>query len=764
MIDFNLIRTRVRPVRAVVLIDGSDPHWKQLALGSIEFLTTVWGGAHDLIVPVGEGGIEPLFRSIISIFDPDIVLQYQKTWEDVRRISPEEFMRAVAARAESDVKTLGEQHRAERLAAASDDLLKETASIFFISQTDQDWLRTLAPLQTPQQVVHGFVNSSSTPKYPLTSIFDVLRTIDPPTSVVRINATEDIFPELWIASQTGRYKDAHLLSLRTVQNDLEVTLQDVLESLSGRRSDIQGRLPFDVSMINLSHVHITDYDARGTAIIGSSARDFGLYYALSRLTDNVVWIPAEWISPKDQRIASQALQVVSLYGAFDVAVTSTSIALEELNELSKSLAGTELSVLVEAPEAVVGNVGSAPRRAYDLLTDGNVSTGQFVDGELAGTIDTPKPSGFTRVNPFLIRWIAEVSIDGYHWPRQENVATEILRAPKFDQQNSRSGADALAYVCPTRLSVASHAGTHVSRPKIQLVDAFHTFQILASAEGNWVRRSDKGVYTTEVVAKIGTLEQAATFFRDQRYRSLLDVYKAQRAGGKLDSSPGYFLGDKRRYLRFSDIQHILGSSEEAMRLIDLLIYKKLLYRGFLFRCSYCRLMAWYDVTEITTLFRCKRCRREQMYGQLNWKESNEPAWYYQLDELFYQGYNSDMHVSVLALARSGRFERDFMYCHDLDLIQQDKTKPWMETDFSCILGGRVVLGEAKTEDRLDDTAAKERAMLDSYGVAAKMLRAEKLVFATFSEEWSTGTLSRIDALSSKIGMPVIKMNRELLLG
>src|SRR5438552_18435158 len=67
----------------------------------------------------------------------------------------------------------------------------------------------------------------------------------------------------------------------------------------------------------------------------------------------------------------------------------------------------------------------------------------------------------------------------------------------------------------------------------------------------------------------------------------------------------YLTDDRRRYLGFTAITARVGNT--AVDLVDELISKQILYRGFILRCSFCRTSAWLPVSAVTQEFKCRRC-------------------------------------------------------------------------------------------------------------------------------------------------------------
>jgi hypothetical protein len=155
--------------------------------------------------------------------------------------------------------------------------------------------------------------------------------------------------------------------------------------------------------------------------------------------------------------------------------------------------------------------------------------------------------------------------------------------------------------------------------------------------------------------------------------------------------------NQRAYLDFQSIQHLTGSEKETTELIDLFITKGIFYRGLILQCSRCREADWFGLGEIDQDFTCKRCWNKEHIQLNNWKEGNEPRWFYKLDEVLYQGVKNNMFVPLLTLSYLKRkSKRSFLYVPELELRRMPRpSKPYCEVDICCIQDGRIVLGECK---------------------------------------------------------------------
>src|SRR4051794_12645013 len=90
------ISASVRAPRVAVLINVNDAEWQHSCSTIIEFLSTVWGGKYNIIVPTDGSTIEPPFWEILELFDPDHITHYQKTILDWKTSNPEKYNQAVS--------------------------------------------------------------------------------------------------------------------------------------------------------------------------------------------------------------------------------------------------------------------------------------------------------------------------------------------------------------------------------------------------------------------------------------------------------------------------------------------------------------------------------------------------------------------------------------------------------------------------------------------------------------------------------------------
>jgi hypothetical protein len=355
---------------------------------------------------------------------------------------------------------------------------------------------------------------------------------------------------------------------------------------------------------------------------------------------------------------------------------------------------------------------------------------------------TPKPKNFHTIHPYEHRYITQLSVAGEAPPKHFHLGNWVIIDHRLTTHEARVGKDGPAYFCPNSMYFGGDIDTVLIKPNLRLPPLHKIVVKLARTQGYECRPSDKGVYADETIAKWGGLDKVSGFLRDESRRSLLE-----RFVDKSESEAGrgvYLKNDRRRYLDFLAVKNHVG--EKAVNLIDDLVAKQILYRGFIFVCSYCRNSTWFSVGEITQEFTCRRCGRRQVYTKTNWKMPDEPAWFYKLDELVYQGYRQGMAVPLLALDHlRSKTSENFSFTTDREFWKPDAEKPEAEVDFFAVADGVLTIGEAKKENRLGKSASEENAQISKYRKMAKGLAARRLVFATLAEAWNVNTVERVNS-------------------
>jgi hypothetical protein len=325
-------------------------------------------------------------------------------------------------------------------------------------------------------------------------------------------------------------------------------------------------------------------------------------------------------------------------------------------------------------------------------------------------------------------------------PKHFQLGASTIPDPRFTTGEVRVGKEGPAYLCPNTGYFGGDIDTVLVRPRLHLPPLYKIVEQLARIEGYDCRPSDKGIYADESISKWGGLEEVGRFLLDSRYRELLDRFLD--ASASKHGKGVYLFSDRRRYLDFTAIQALVG--KDATPLIDELIGKQILYRGFIFQCSFCRNPDWFSVADVTQEFTCRRCGRRQVYTKSNWKMPDEPAWFYKLDELIYQGYRQGMTVSLLALRYlKSKTQESFAFATDREFWKPQASKAEVEADFFSALDGVFTVGEAKGGNNLGNGRGEEAAKINKYKKLVTGLSIRQLVFATMNANWRSETVEAV---------------------
>lgn len=529
--------------------------------------------------------------------------------------------------------------------------------------------------------------------------------------------------------------------------------------------------PFSLSMLKLGLYHRLDDDERmrdsAVIILGDTVDDFCLYYSLSRMKKNIYWISKgalvgyvgavnarKNITKKARKVKQEESMVpIIVNTAFEkigfghnnsghIYLASASLTEDELNKDKEQLAR---ACYFESQEfsnclIVIGKTQDLLKGTWYVYEENNFTTQfteSFINNESVGYINTPKPKNFSFIKPYEHRWITELSITGYKLPRLHFLGTKVVKL-KSSAKEARVSENGISYFCPNFGYFGGDVDVILVKPKLQIIEPIEIVsQYLEEAGFKNIKLSDKGSFMQEAINKFGSLEELGEFLCQEKNRKLLDKFRKDSTVGKDRSGDGEIvrIGGKdngRNYLDFEAIKSANGSNEEAVKLIDNFIAKKILYRGFIFQCKKCRNSDWYNIKDVSESFECKRCGSIQVYQQENWKDPHEPKWYYKLDEPIYLGYENNMHVPVLTLRRLKKDSKgSFLFTPEIEFENENGEK--IELDIFCVVDGMLNFGECKINSEIF-----RKKTIEKYSSVLSKLKKQPdgLVFSSFADKIS----------------------------
>jgi hypothetical protein len=773
---FKTLHASVRLGRVAILVDNTDKDWQQTCLRIIEFFSQLWGGAYNVIIPTDGNQIDKRFWTILETFDPDYLYRYGKSGEDVFLSKPAEYN----AWLDEQVAAAKDSYTTIEAARADVDKHLRNAwirSSFQISSELQNEIKTrLAPFWLEQYAVSpGAITAGSLNPWPLTNISKIVLNTNHPNRIAELTAPPELIPPLWLASVTGRFTSTMNQALEQagigrerfdfgeekIGQLLEFCLTGAFRGPWAMRSgdnillDLEGTTPFSLSMLQLGLYRSTlyqDWLEPLLVVVGNTFEDFCLYYSLSRLRQRVVWLLPSITEKAISNVEQKSWSRVETRYLFQLRNAGTSAQSETGTScLTYSLSSIEVDAVIRCLSSFAADFrGKEIKRAdeisslirFPLVAVERDNFQRDISVQLTGDVSmspfaTPKPKQFHPIHPHEHRYIAQLTVAGESPPKHAELGTRIVIDKRLTTGEARIGKYGPCFFCPNVGYFGGDIDTVLVRPQLRLPPLDVIVGDLAKNAGYESRLSDKGVYADESVVKWGSLAAIGVFLRTPPLRSLLDQYLVTT--NSKDGEGDFLSSDRRRYLDFKSIKNIVGNA--ASSVIDLLISKQILYRGFIFGCSYCRNSDWFSIAEITQEFKCRRCGRQQTYTKQHWKMPEEPAWAYKLDS-----------------------EESFTFTTDREFWKPSAPKPDVEADFFCVPDGVLTAGEAKKENSLGKSPSEENQRIKKYRHLVNRLSVRQLVFATTSTAWRKETIAAVnEAFANMASVQISFLNASHLL-
>ncbi|HXC44189.1 MAG TPA: hypothetical protein VNY51_11800 [Candidatus Dormibacteraeota bacterium] len=759
-VRFQTFSSSVRPIRVAVLTKVDDPDWQSTCLAIIEFFTQLWGGQSAIIVPTNGKSIDDVFWALLSAHDPDLVLVYQKTGEDMRRTQSGKFEKLVE-------KEVGNAIAQGVSAAWAREEIPSSLARTHWDGLDIDHglldqlLTRLAPFSFERKITNPSVTAGCTPFYPLTSIIDVLDQVPHASETVDFGR-DGAIPTLWLAATVGCATQEHLANLNAkgvAATPVSTNHGDEFDLIRWGIQpwkDFQGKTLFDISRAGLGVVRSArarTFELPNALILGDTIQDFCLFYSLARLHGRATWLPSWFLDGTESpRRLRNMLSNTHERGQFDHAdsfeLMSSTLSLPDIEKVKLLLPPIyprmsfhSESLSVHSVSKLVGH----PLRTYAVGNIEKLSTHQLLDNELPGPFESPSPAIFKTINPQMHRWIAEVGFRRHRIPRHPALGSVVLSHTNLGESSTRIGVDGLAYVCPGAMIWGTDPDFNLVRPSIRVPNAIDIFRYALKYCGYECEVSDKGRYEDETIDKLGGIGLARNAFRNRGLKALFEKFIDRSTPGKGVFDEGSYLKDDRRYLNFAAILKLLGDNTRSVEVIDDYISKAVFYRGLILKCSHCSDVSWFSISEITHEFTCRRCGRTQQYKKSNWRHPDEPSWFYKLDEIVYQALLNHSAVPILTLGVLREESKDsFLFCPELRIGVHGDEKHFMELDICCICDGKLCIGEAKSNGTLSAKGISASAAATKYRDLAEKLGATRVVFSTSRDQWDNASDAAID--------------------
>jgi hypothetical protein len=279
--------------------------------------------------------------------------------------------------------------------------------------------------------------------------------------------------------------------------------------------------------------------------------------------------------------------------------------------------------------------------------------------------------------------------------------------------------------------------------------------------------SQPGQYAEQIIRRMGSLHADCRVFKIRGVRDVLDrlgdgstLTKGNVYQAVMCQTPDEH-GQNWRADLYGDLILRYGQRRgfDFGTTFDVLLEKRILRPGFVFRCPACFKDDWYHVSEFAEEYKCRFCFTSQ---RVNFASVHD--WQYKADGLFRIPDSAQGSVAViLSLWRLHHFAHGDhgRYVTSRNLVARDTGRRY-EIDYAYVLMGTfdssydLVLGQAtRFGDFTDDDMQKMSELADRFP------RKPYLAFSTLKDRYSDADKERLRNLAAK-GYRVIAFTREEL--
>lgn len=565
--------------------------------------------------------------------------------------------------------------------------------------------------------------------------------------------TGDPLFDVWFYSRVGRL-GLHHTEIQAA--NVAFTQQPINRAaVEGNLNDFMTRVddswPLWASMSFLgargARSHYFDHDLPEIIIIGDTLGDWALYQTLQYMRTKVYWFPAAYLGQTPATsYDSQLFRLISRNATSPRVFTSV------------SLLGIQLTALLQQHLTSINRYHWTPQFTVEVNFAGLVNEwrswgepNNYVDSTLVFNNSlslqyaSPLVPKSFRLQPADARYFVNLSPVGYsylvHGLCRE--APVQWRNPQGTVPSDARKTDegGIAFNPIHHLIMPGQAlDSSLISPRIKLADLLDEFSVVASNINLRPVESDKTKTVRSALALWNSdVEQFCT---DVIVDGSREVFEAFKVGANV----------ARR--SFLTVQYGISIGQEVLLSLPLSagfqsgvptvnsarattwIDNDILVRGLLLFCSVCGHRDFYQESEITNQFSCKKCIGRQVLKSAAFR-SDEPRFLYRLNPLIsaLQRESSDVvlwGVKKLKDSATTYFE----WTSEIEL--HSAAGATQELDLVANVDGRLVVGEAKSNGQL------RNPQLHNYVDLCRALRISRFLCITLGR-WNPGTRTAISA-------------------
>lgn len=782
-VDFISASVALRPPRVAILV-ADDGHWRDWVMTALTMASCYWGGGSWILVPfeIESSRPAPEFAEIVRAYDPDHVVSIELHWQIVEEWYPGYIsINGVADDAERHRMianhhhhlTLEESDQAREMVVSwcspmrsvrfGDGPSRQLEQITKLRDRDLNGRsgRGLAPAPPPSDPLRGRLAASSSWR----SDFGLMAAMR--VGVAQYESATGLRPE-------PTQEDLGWL-IRSVDDSPTSLIWNSTKIANKASAGLEKWFLADQGLLQVSNGYIED---RAAVVIGDTATDFALAVAYDRLVGNGIWLSRALVDDdetfRDQiQPATWMLATDLERGAAHMSVSSSSQSTSYLHGVAPRIADSPLPLGLQlGPDRQEDTVRVGPPNIdggyLEYVVDEHIGAPisiparRTTDGstEAISGLETPAPSDliYSLNSGWVPYWYVDIARFGERTPRGRDVPAHALLVDEgpLASVNLRASRESVS-IDPHSMGLVmagSFLPGRIGRPRLREPSMSAWVEAMAEPEGLGVRLSQPGRQAELIRRRLGSREALLDLMTPANLamlRAFIPREKAPTSDDRKADPETVVLDDLDPFLTFEAMRKLLGGDTDATTaLVDRLTLARLLRRGLILDCTECGRPSFVDADRIAQLYECSRCAAMNVLVSARWKEKrSEPRWFYDLYAAFRELLGANGDTVLLGAAALRGSSRSYVDSPELEFYSLQTGKIVVEIDVIASVNRELVLVEGKSNGKFKGRGDRE----DHAGKLlhiARVLRANRIVFATTKDAWSSADVNYFEREGAKI--------------
>lgn len=790
-LSYTLLSHTLRPSRVIVVIDGGED-WSYWSRRALYRASRVWGGGDFVVIPHQDGRVDPTLLRGCQVYDPDFVVTYDPTVEDLERLRPGWFrisapdgvllegadrerafdeMRAQQVRSETrerarveiaSVCSVYRVHGSESIAS-----LAEQGSGPFTDVMDIPGAWSGSVLTGPED--WGGLAGAAAALHLGMAQAPVPEAREPELDPATRNRLTELLLDLNPLTVPDGFVWHPTAAVSVDPRDLPSTRERTTEQLTA-----------------LSRGY---GDRAALLVLGDTAEDFALAGLWPRAFGTAYWIPSVLGIDEDKLPEILGETIASVRVTLDqsstrLVLTSISRSQDDLAAVGVRLDAAKPGFAVWGPDDPAWQGGEPhfeptptsplvavpgpelpwrepPTRslAVDDRWDTSLPVPVIVDVTGTTTMAAPLPSPSLAGSPLGtvagLAWHVDVAwLEGRGVCRRATPGHELLAdAGPFPATVARSSRHGTSYQSDRYdfVSARIRPDNQLARPALRDLSLDAWIAATAGQHEMTTKPSAAGLRAARLAAMLGGRAAHVELFGG----ALLPALRAMRTVGRstreaYPANDGVRIASGEGVLTFAGIRaRVPGLSapeptaKQVRAVLDTALRAGVLRRGHVLGCAVCGRTQFQSVDRVGQRWTCLRCDAPNDLDQAAWREpEDEPGWFYDLHPVGREFL--DQHGDTVALLSAHlRAHTQARIFDDVEeVVLASDRKPVVELDLVAYADDLLTIAECKSS--LDGLSKGTLAVdVAKKSKAAAILRADRLIFATEDPEWPEPLQKRI---------------------